>query len=391
MLTSTSCYPKTDHLLRVVSAAAVRSNRKGLVGVALCAAALLASVLPADALAKWVIRGRGWGHGGGMSQYGAYGFAKHGRGYKEILHHYYRRTKVGHADGHDIRVLLDAGRGSVAFTRAKSACGKDLRPSRDYRFDRSGSDVVLRAAGGRKLRGCGGTGTARGDGGVIRIRDFGAYRGKLRAKASGGGLLVINVVGLEGYTQGVIPSEMPSSWPQAALRAQAVAARSYAVATSGGGSFDVYDDTRSQVYGGKGSETQATNAAASHSKGEVVKHSGNVATTYYFSTSGGRTESIQFAFPGADPVPYLKSVRDPYDDTSPYHKWRVVYSQGQMESRLSGLFSGNLRKIDVTKRGVSPRIVYARVVGSGGSSRVNGLTLQGRLDLRSTWAHFEKR
>ena len=94
-----------------------------------------------------------------------------------------------------------------------------------------------------------------------------------------------------------------------------------------------------------------------------------VATTYYFSTSGGQTESVQFGFPGADPVPYLKSVDDPYDGISPDHTWTVRYSQDEIESRLSGLFSGRLRKIKVLKRGDSPRIVRARVVGSRGSSK----------------------
>jgi stage II sporulation protein D len=203
--------------------------------------------------------------------------------------------------------------------------------------------------------------------------------------------LVINVVALDSYAKGVIPNEMPSSWPQPALRAQAVAARSYAVATSGGGAFDVYDDTRSQVYGGKGSETKRTNRAVRRTRREVVRHRSRVATTYFFSTSGGQTESVEFGFPGADPAPYLRSVRDPYDGTSPYHRWRVRYSQREMESRLSDLFAGRLRKINVLKRGDSPRIVRARVVGTRGSAKISGLGLQSRLGLRSTWARFHKR
>jgi stage II sporulation protein D len=170
-----------------------------------------------------------------------------------------------------------------------------------------------------------------------------------------------------------------------------VAARSYVLATARGGSFDVYDDTRSQVYGGKDSETGRTNTATKRTRGEVVRHRGEVATTYFFSTSGGETESVQFGFPGAEPSPYLKAVKDPYDGASPYHRWRVRYSQAEMESRLSGLFSGRLRRIKVLKRGRSPRIVKARVVGSRGSSRVSGPGLQFELGLRSTWARFHKR
>ena len=250
--------------------------------------------------------------------------------------------------------------------------------------------MILRRAGHGRIANCGQSGIAAG-GGTIRIGDKGVYRGKLKAKVSDGGLLAINPVGLQAYVKGVVPNEVPSSWPKAALRAQAVAARSYALATSGEGDFDVYDDVRSQVYGGRDSETERTNKAAKRTSGQVVRHGGKVATTYFFSTSGGQTESVEHGFPGAAPAGYLKSVRDPYDGASPYHRWKVRFSQSEIESELSAYFSGRLRKIKVLRRGDSPRIVTARVVGSNGSSRVSGPTLQAALDLRSTWARFLKR
>jgi stage II sporulation protein D len=357
--------------------------------VAPLVAFLLARPAGAEA-ATWVIKGKGFGHGVGMSQYGAYGLARHGRGYRSILSHYYRHTRVGRASGHPIRVLLGSGAGSVGFERARKACGKRLHQRHGYVFARGRSGVALRSSGGRRLARCGRAATAVGKG-TIRVRGKGTYRGKLRVKASGGGLLIVNVVGVDGYAMGVVANEMPSSWSQQALRAQAVAARSYALATSVGGSFDVYDDTRSQVYGGKGSETRSTNRACRRTKRQVVRYRKRIATTYYSSTSGGETEAIEFAFPGAGPVPYLKSVKDRYDRSSPYHTWRVRYSQREMKSHLAGLFSGRLRKIKVLKRGDSPRIVRARVVGSRGSSKVTGPTLQARLGLRSTWARFRKR
>jgi stage II sporulation protein D len=364
---------------------------KAVVGLVACVVALAALAWPGGASgAKWVVKGRGWGHGVGMSQYGAYGLARHGRGYRKILDHYYKHTRIGHAGGQTIKVLLGSGSDSVRFRKATKACGKRLRRRRGYRFKRSGADVILRRPHRGRIANCGRTGTATGRG-TIRIGGKGVYRGRLKATASGGDLLVINAVGLEGYAKGVVPNEVPSSWPQAALRAQAVAARSYALATSGAGAFDVYDDTRSQVYSGKSSETKRTNNAARRTRGQVVRHGKRVATTYFFSTSGGQTESVQYGFPGAEPVRYLKSVRDPYDGASPYHRWRARYSQSEIESRLSGFFSGRLRKIKVLQRGDSPRIVRARVVGSRGSSKVSGPGLQGLLDLRSTWAHFLKR
>jgi stage II sporulation protein D len=356
--------------------------------VTACVAIGVGALAASASAARWVIHGRGFGHGVGMSQYGAYGYAKHGRNYREILEHYYRHTRIGKASGH-VRVLLESGINSVGFSRARSACGKRLRKHRGYAFVDAGSKVILRSARGRRLAACGRTGTAKGGRG-IRVDGKGTYRGKLIATETGG-LLVVNKVGLDDYARGVVPNEMPPSWPQAALRAQAVAARSFGLRSTAGHGFDVYDDTRSQVYDGKGSETKATNRAVRATRSEVVRYHRHVITAYFFSTSGGQTESVQYGFPGSSPAPYLKSVKDPYDDLSPYHKWRVRYSQRQIESRLGGLFRGRLKKIRVTKTGDSPRIVKAKVVGSGGGSRVSGPTLQGRLDLRSTWVRFRRR
>ena len=353
--------------------------------VALLAVVLLA---PAGAEANWVIKGRGFGHGVGLSQYGAHGYAQHGRNYEQILGHYYRNTKVAKTKSKRVRVLLGA-QSSVGFTRARQACGRDLNPDKDYAFALSDSTTVLLGSNDNKLRSCGKEGRAKGAR-TITIDGFGRYRGDLIATLDGAALLVINSVGTEGYVKGVVANEMPSSWHQQALRAQAVVARSYGLATKRSGAFDHYDDTRSQVYGGRTSETRATNRAVKRTKRKVVKYGGKVATTYYFSTSGGETENSEFGFSGGSPSPYLQSVNDPYDDISPVHRWRVTYSDSQMESRLKGLFQGNLRRIEILDTGRSPRIVRARVVGSSGSTTVTGDTLRNRLGLRSTWAKFTK-
>jgi stage II sporulation protein D len=358
---------------------------KAIATTLLATAALL---VPAAADAKWKVPGRGFGHGVGLSQYGAYGLAEHGRDYDEILDHYYSDTKLGHSSGGSVRVLLDSGEGSVSFSRAGRACGERLNPDHDYSFEADGGGVVLRQDDGDRIKGCGNEGKA---GSTLRIGSHGIYRGKLVARNDGGSLLVVNSLGIDSYVKGVVPSEVPSSWPAAALRAQAVVARSYALATSRSGPFDQYDDTRSQVYGGKSAETRETNEAVSDTAEEVVTYKGAVATTYYFSTSGGQTESSEFGFAGGSPVPYLKSVDDPYDDLSPVHKWKLSFSDDEMESKLSGLFSGKLRKIDILERGDSPRIVRAKVVGSRGSELVSGDTLRSRLGLRSTWAKFRHR
>jgi stage II sporulation protein D len=358
--------------------------------VALAAIALLVPAF-AGATVKFKIRGAGWGHGVGMSQYGAYGYAKHGRGHRWILEHYYRETQIGKARSRQVKVLLNEGVGSVEFTRASRACGRKLSPDRVFKAGRKGSDVVLRKASGKRIKNCGDRLKASGSS-AIQIGGEGRYRGKLIAEVRGaGGLYVINGVPLEGYVKGVVPNEMPAEWPAKALRAQAVTARSYGIATGKSGVFDHYEDTRSQVYGGKRSETRATNRAVGYTDGEVVKHNGDVAITYFFSTSGGETENVEYGFVGANPSPYLKGVKDAYDDASPYHRWTVTYSRREMQNKLGGLVEGRLRNIDVTKRGTSPRIVYAKIKGSAGGTKVSGPTLQAQLDLRSTWARFEKK
>ena len=366
----------------------MKGQGRNLLAIAAFAAAL---VVPANAHADWQIKGRGFGHGVGMSQYGALGFAQEGRSYEQILRHYYKGVIVGRADEKNVRVLIATGLGSVGVSGATKACGRNLKSGESYSFRLDSGDVTLRAGNDSRLASCGREATARG-GGSVTFSGVGTYRGELRARNVGGALYAINKVALEDYVKGVVSNESSPSWPQAALRSQAVAARSNALVTRvDGDGYNLYDDSRSQVYGGSSSETPSTNEATTKTAGEVIKSDGQTASAFFFSTSGGQTENSEFGFSGGSPRPYLKAVRDPFDDISPYHRWSLRYSQGAMESRLSGLFQGNLKKVRILKTGVSPRIVKARVQGSSGSSTVSGATLRYRLGLRSTWATFKKR
>jgi stage II sporulation protein D len=210
-----------------------------------------------------------------------------------------------------------------------------------------------------------------------------AYRGAMELRP---GVMAINVLSLDAYVQGVIPGEMPPSWLPEALKVQAVAARSYALATDAGGPlFDQYADTRSQVYRGMSAEQPTTNAAAHDTAGQVVLYDGAVATTFYFSTSGGRTENVENSFAGAAPSPYLKSVRDPYDDISPRHRWQFRYSRARLGAKLGSLCRGRFKAIKVVKHGVSPRVVSADVVCSRSRVRTTGSTLRFRLGLYDSW------
>lgn len=348
---------------------------------------------PAQANVSWLVKGHGFGHGVGVSQYGAYGYAKHGKGYRFILGHYYPGTTIGTLDGPRlVRVLLEISSHDVGFSGAKSACGKALDPARGYEAHRNGSQVKLRSSSGRALADCGRKLRAAGNG-RVSIAGLGAYRGALEVvptESDGGSLNVVNALALEQYVKGVIANESPPSWPAAELRAQAIESRSFAL-TGGvdGNGFDLYSDTRSQVYGGLSTETPSTNAAAEATRAEVVLYRGKVVTTFFSACSGGHTESVQNVFFGP-PVPYLVGVPDPYDYYCPLHNWALSFSGPEISSRLGAHLAGRLKKVVVTKRGVSPRIVWAKLYGTGGVTKVSGGDLQAALGTYSTWMSFVK-
>jgi stage II sporulation protein D len=194
-------------------------------------------------------------------------------------------------------------------------------------------------------------------------------------------------VPLERYVRGVVAAEMPSSWPLPALEAQAIASRTYALTSDAGGSrFDVYSDTRSQVYLGVAAQTARTDAAVAATAGQIVTYAGRPATTYFFASSGGMTESIQNAWPGSTPEPWLVGVGDPYEAASSH--WRLTMSFATAAARLRGLVHGAFRGIEVVRRGVSPRVLSALVLGSRGSTQTSGPELATRLGLPSTWNYF---
>jgi stage II sporulation protein D len=347
----------------------------------------------ANASVSWLVKGHGFGHGVGVSQYGAYGYALHGKGYRFILAHYYQGTTIGQVERTRIvRVLLKISSGDVGFSDATSACGEALDPARSYEAHRNGSRVKLRSSGGKTLADCGRKLRAAGHG-RISIAGIGTYRGALEVVPTDsdiGSLNVVNALALEQYVKGVIPNESPPSWPQAELRAQAVESRSFALSASvGGNGFDLYNDTRSQVYGGLTSETASTNAAANATKGQVVMYGGKIAETYFSACSGGHTESVQNVFFGPA-VPYLVGVPDPYDSYCPLHNWTLRFSGPEISSRLGGYLDGALEKVDVTKRGVSPRIVWAKLYGTGGVTKVRGDQLEAALGTYSDWMSFIK-
>lgn len=347
---------------------------------------------PAQAGVSWVVHGRGFGHGVGMSQWGAYGYAVHGKSHRFILRHYYSGASLGELNGpHVVRVLVDVSGGDLGFGGATGACGVRLDPDRSYAAHRAFGAVRLRSSAGRTLANCGLRLRAAGAG-TIRIGGE-VYRGALEVvptSSDAGSLNVVNAVPLDQYVKGVIPNESPPSWPMAALRAQAVAARSYALTGRiDGNGFDLYDDTRSQVYEGIASEAARASRAADETKGEVLRYGGEIAQTFFSACSGGHTESVQNVFFGP-PVPYLVGVRDPYDHYCPLHTWALRFSGAEISAELDAYLQGQLKRVVVTERGASPRIVWARLYGSGGVTRIRGDQLAAALGGYDRWMSFAK-
>jgi stage II sporulation protein D len=384
-----------NSVLAAVSGRVMTPFRSAILAlVVACAAAA-----PAHGASRLVVRGAGFGHGVGMSQYGAMGYAQRGAGHATILRHFYTGTRIGELAGaSEVRVLLKTA-SRISFSgAARVAGGRALDPARTYTAVRAvGGNVALRAPSGRTLATYAAPLTITGAAGGFRLRgpaqngiSDGRYRGSLQLRPGAlRGMSAVNAVSLEDYLRGVVPGEMPASWPAAALRAQAVAARTYAIATSkDGDGFDQYADTRSQMYTGIAGERPTTDAAVAATRGEVVVHGTKPIVTYYFSTSGGRTENVENSFLGATPVPWLVSVADPYDAVSPRHRWSKTLTLPSARRRLGSLLKGSLRQIKVLRRGRSPRVVSAEVVGSRGRTRVSGPQLRARLDLFDTWARF---
>jgi SpoIID/LytB domain protein len=341
---------------------------------------------PMPGTPTFVISGRGWGHGVGMAQWGAFGFAQQGATYDEILAHYYRGTTLGPAEVSRVRVLLAQGRSRLSVSSNAPFTARDglgqlwHLPAGAQTF---GPGLRLKTTDSPDPQVVPGPVTFLPGSSPLRLGGR-PYRGQFLVSVAGGALRAVNSVSLEAYLYGVVPSEMPKDWLPEALKAQAVAARTYALAVRKTGSwFDLYPDTRSQVYLGIAHEAPSTTAAVQATAGEVVLYQGRIAKTYFFSSSGGRTASANEVWRTSPPTPYLVSVPDPYDTLSPHHRWGpfvVTASRLRRTMRARGKMT-DLR-LDT---GPSGRVETVTAVGEQGESTVTGSDLRRALNLRSTW------
>jgi SpoIID/LytB domain protein len=342
-----------------------------------------------------------------MSQHGAQGAARRGLTYRQILAFYYpgtRRSTVSTG----LRVLLTAD--TTPDLQVRPRAGLTLRDRGDdatYRLPRLGGVTRWRVAvrGGRNVveydRGGwhrwrpGGRAALVGGaafyapGPVTLVTPSGdrAYRGRLRAVAPTPGSAdrdTVNVVPLESYVKGVIPAEMPASWHPQAVRAQAVAARTYAVWNRDQNPsryYQICDTTACQVYGGVAAEHPLASAAVDATAGEVRTWRGAAAFTQFSASSGGWT--------AAGSAPYLPARRDPYDDWpgNTVHDWTVRVRASTLERAYPAI--GTLRRIRVTSRDGhgewGGRVLRAVLVGGKARRVVTGDAVRSAAGLRSTW------
>ena len=364
--------------------------------------------------ASVAFRGSGYGHGVGLSQYGARGRALAGQSAATILAHYYQSTTLGSiAPSTQIRILILNGYMATetaplvavglggpwtigGFASAFPAGTKlSVRPplagTTGWRLNvtnalgatiatttRTGSFVLAPADSSGRVE--------------LKTKPsyYDEYRGALRVYPFSNRLIVVNEVPIDAYLRGVVPAEMPSTWPAAALQAQAIAARSYAAyrLRPGIGIYDTVDDSRSQVYRGVLAERAATSAAIVATAGVVLRSGTSVVNALFHSTGGGATENNEYAFVSstgarvAAPVAYLRGSPDrdaagiAFDAASPYAAWST---KAYPLATISAWFAsdartnvGTLVALDLRNRGVSGRVISVTLVGSLGTKTVSG-------------------
>src|SRR5687768_10800989 len=359
----------------------------------LVVAALVAGVLvggpttgPARAYPESVVRlsGHGWGHGRGMGQFGAQGYALAGSTYQDILNHYYGGTTMGSVGNDELSVHITRKDGAGVIVLNANGFGAAVRfdpvsPNVYQRYEGPGCAGPWSPAGGTQggpitltpksasgLELCDTTGTTR-------------YGGRFELKESSGSKL-LNIVDTETYVRGVVPKESPSSFHAEALKAQAVAARSYARAFDRDSPHaNQCDTTKCQVYGGLSAETDPTNSAVNATAGQVRKHAnGAVASTEFSSSTGGYTAGGTFP-----------AVIDEGDSVSsnPNHNWTAEVPVSAVEAAYPEI--GTLFAVSVTKRnGLGDwggRVLELILRGSSGDKTITGDTFRINFNLKSNW------
>lgn len=355
--------------------------------------------------------GRGWGHGLGLSQYGAKGYAERGRNFKQILLHFYKGTELSKLSSRVLRILIASGRSQVNFS-AKNDFKVYSEPLKKTYVFKGGHNYRATIKSGRinikDMTNSKNMGnytqplrlSSKNTLKLLSSDDNGFknnyYRGWLRLLISSRRLSMVNYVNSEQYLYGVVPREMPTSWTMEAVKAQAVAARSYSLTSLKKNTFfDLYATVYSQVYGGYTAETSRGVKAVNATRGVVITYKRKTIQAFYHSSSGGYTENNENVWGGGSPIPWLRAVRSPYEGRTAYWPSSYSFSSSYIQSRL-GRYSayrtwgvkGKLKNLVIAKRGASPRVLKVKIVGTGGNSYITGAKLRTILGLRSTWFYI---
>lgn len=218
------------------------------------------------------------------------------------------------------------------------------------------------------------------------------FRGSLEIiRQSDSDMTIVNLIGLEEYLYGVVPREMISSWPIEALKAQAVAARNFAIANINKFArfgFNLCSTTDCQAYGGYDAETLATNRAVDETRGKVLTHNNSIVVAYYHANSGGHTENVENVW--SNPLPYLKGVPDPYISDTPHEVWQKSYTKGEVKNKLAqqNIDIGDILNMSLEEVSTNGRVQKLRITGTKDSiilekERVRAVF--GYSEIRSIW------
>lgn len=208
------------------------------------------------------------------------------------------------------------------------------------------------------------------------------YRGEVTLIRESSGMTVVNRLNMEDYLASVIGKEMYNTWPQEALKAQAVASRSYAVFQKQRPRyrrFDVLSSTASQVYAGLEGEANSTQEAVKATVGQILTYQGKVVEAVFHSSSGGHTENSENVWQRA--VPYLRGVTD-FDQVAPSYQWTLNLTAAQLRQRIPGV--GDIISMKPSKVSPTGRVLILNVQGTKGSRLVKGTEVRSALGLKST-------
>lgn len=225
---------------------------------------------------------------------------------------------------------------------------------------------------------------------IIKVEDK-HYRDYIKFINKQEELLVLNYIELNHYLYGLVPREMPASFPMEALKAQAIAARTYALKNINkhiNDGYNLCDTTHCQVYGGMDGEQERTNEAVDDTKGLVITYNGEIIDALYHSTSGGHTEDSVEAW--GNYLPYLIGVEDDFSKGTPNSDWSFTIKSSELNNRLknSGIHIGDVIDMEVVGTTPKGRVSNLKVIGTYGEKILNKSQIRqvlGNDQLKSTW------